>query len=52
MPDVEIFMKTDFLHWLEVLSFRGLVDSVAVSTLEILEKMIKVSIHIFAKYGY
>ena len=50
VPDVEKFMKTDFLHWLEVLSLQGLVDSVAVSTLEILEKMIEVSKHLFTKY--
>ena len=50
--DVENFMKTDFLLWLEVLSLQGLVESVAVSTLEILEKWIEVSIHLFKKYGY
>ena len=46
VPDIEIFMKTDFLKWLEVLSLLKLVDSVAVSTLEILKKHIKVSIQI------
>ena len=46
VPDVEKFMKTQFLQWLEVLSLQKLVDSVAVSTLEILEKHIKVSIHL------
>ena len=51
-PDVERFMKTDFLLWLEVLSLQGLVDSVTVSTLKILEKRINVSIHLFTKYGY
>jgi len=38
MPDVEKFMKTHFLQWLEVLSLQKLV---AVSTLKILEKQIK-----------
>jgi len=51
VPDVEKFMKTHFLQWLEVLSLQKLVKSVAVSTLEILEKQIKVSIHLFTKYG-
>jgi hypothetical protein len=45
VPDVDKFMKTHFLQWLEVLSLQKLVDSVAVSTLKILEKQIKVSIH-------
>jgi NACHT domain len=52
VPDVENFMKAHFLQWLEVLSLEELVDSVAVSTLKILEKQIKVSIHLFTKYGY
>ena len=52
VPDVEKFMKIHFLQWLEVLSLRGLVYSFAVSTLEILEKQIKVSIHFLSKYGH
>ena len=52
VPDVEKFMKTDFLRWLEVLSLWGLVDSVAVSTLKYLEEQVKVSIHLLTKYGY
>jgi hypothetical protein len=52
VPDVEKFMKTHFLQWLEVLSLQGLLDSVAVSTLKILEKQIKVSIHLITKYDY
>ena len=52
VSDVDKFMKTRFLQWLEVLSLQGLVDSVAVSTLKILEKQVKVSIHLFTKYGY
>ena len=52
VPDVEKFMKTDFLRWLEVLSLQGLVDSVTIPTLEILEMKIGVSIQIsFTKYG-
>ena len=50
VSDVEIFMKNHFLQWLEVLSLQKLVDSVAVSTLKILEKQIKVSIHLLTKY--
>jgi nucleoside-triphosphatase THEP1 len=49
VPDVEKFMKTHFLQWLEVLSLQKLVDSIAVSTLKILEKQIKVSIHLLIK---
>ena len=52
VPDVEKFMKTQFLQWLEVLSLQGLVESVAVSTLRILENQIKVSVHLLTKYGY
>jgi nucleoside-triphosphatase THEP1 len=52
VPDVEKFMKTHFLQWLEVLSLQKLVDSVAVSTLKFLEKQIKVSVHLLIKYGY
>ena len=51
VPDVEKFMKTRFLQWLEVLSVQNLVDDVAVSTLKILENQIKVSIHLLSKYG-
>ena len=52
VPDVENFMMTQFLQWLEVLSLRGLVWLIAVSTLKILVKQIKVSIHHLTKYGY
>jgi NACHT domain len=52
VPDVEKFMKTHFLQWLEVLSLQKLVDSVAVSTLKILGKQIKVSMHLLAKYSF
>ena len=52
VPDVENFMKNYFLQWLEVLSLQGMVDSVSVSMLEILEKQIKVSTHLFTKYSY
>jgi nucleoside-triphosphatase THEP1 len=52
VPDVKEFMETHFLHWLEVLSLQKLVDSVAVSTLEILEKEIKVSVHVLTKYSF
>jgi nucleoside-triphosphatase THEP1 len=51
VPDVENFMKTHFLQWLEVLSLQKLVR-IAVSTLKILEEQIKVSIHLLTKYGY
>ena len=51
VSDIEKFMKNRFLQWLEVLRLQKLVDSVAVSTLEILEKLIKVSIHLLTKYG-
>ena len=50
VSDVEIFMKNHFLQWLEVLSLQKLVDSVAVSTLTVLEEQIKVSIHLLTKY--
>ena len=50
--DVDKFMKNDFLQWLEVLSLQKLVDSVAISTLKILEKQIKVSIYLLTKYTY
>jgi NACHT domain len=46
VPDVEKFMKTHFLQWLEVMSLQKLVDSVAFSTLKILEEQIKVSVHL------
>ena len=49
--DVDKFMKTCFLRWLEVLSLLKLVE-VAISTLKIFEKQIKVSIHLLTKYGY
>ena len=52
VQDVDKFMKTLFLRWLEVLSLQKLVDSVAISTLKILEKQIKVSIHLLTKYDY
>ena len=56
VQDVDKFMKTRFLRWLEVLSledvFYPIEDSVAISTLNILEKQIKVSILLFTKYGY
>ena len=52
VPDVDKFMMTHFLQWLEVLSLQELVDSVAVSTLQILEKQTEVSIHHFTKYSY
>ena len=52
VSDVEKFMKTHFLQWLEVLSLQKLVDLVAVSTLKILEKQVKVSIQLLTKYGY
>ena len=51
VSDVEIFLKNYFLQWLEVLSLQKLVDSVAVSTLMVLEEQIKVSIHILTQYG-
>ena len=47
VPDVEKFMKTYFLQWLEILSLHGMIESVAVSTLEILENQIEVSMHLF-----
>ena len=50
--EVDKFMKTRFLRWLEVLSLQNVVDSVAISTLKLLEKQIKVSIHLLTKYGY
>jgi hypothetical protein len=52
VPDVEKFMKSHFLQWLEVLSLQKLVYSVAVSTLKILEKQIKVSVHLLTKYSH
>jgi hypothetical protein len=52
VPDVKEFMETHFLQWLEVMSLQKLVDSVAVSTLKILEKQVKVGIHLLTKYGY
>ena len=50
--DVDEFIKTRFLRWLEVLSLKDLVDEVAISTLKILKTRIKVSLHLLAKYGY
>ena len=50
VSDIENFMKNDFLKWLEVLSLQELVDSVALSTLKILEKQIKVSILYTSSY--
>ena len=52
MEDVDTFMKTRFLQWLEVMSLQELVEAVVVPTLRILENQIKVSIHLLAKYGY
>ena len=53
MRDVDKIMKTCFLRWLEVLSLQNLVvDEIAISTLKIFEKQIKVSIHLFTKYSY
>ena len=49
VQDVDKFMKTRFLQWLEVLSLQDIVDLVAISTLEILERHIKVSIHLLTK---
>ena len=50
--DVDKFMKTRFLRWLEVLSLQYVVESVAISTLKILEKQIKVSIYLLTKHDY
>ena len=50
--DVDKFMKNKFLQWLEVLSLQKLVDSVAISTMKILEKQIKVSIYLLTKHDY
>ena len=50
--DIDKFMKTRFLRWLEVLSLRVEVGLVAISTLKVLEKQIKVSIHLLIKNGY
>ena len=52
VSDVENFMKNHFLQWLEVLSLEKLVDLVAIPTLKILEKQIKVSIHFLTKYSH
>ena len=52
VPDVEKFMKAHFLQWLEVLSVKNLVDSVAVFTLKIFEKLVKVTIPLPTKYSY
>ena len=46
VSDVGIFMKNNFLQWLEVLSLQKLLDSVAVSTLKMLEEQINVSLHL------
>ena len=51
VSDVENFMKNHFLQWLEVLSLQKLVNSVAVSTLTVLEEQIKVSIRLLTQYG-
>ena len=50
VPEVEKFMKTRFLQWLEVLSLRGI--SSAASKLQILKLQIEVSIHLLTRYGY
>jgi NACHT domain len=52
VPDVEKFMESRFLQWLEVMSLKRLLNSVAVSTLKILETQIKVSIHLLTKYSF
>ena len=54
VQDIDKFMKTRFLRWLEVLSLQpeDVVESVAISTLKILEKQIKVSIYLLTKYTY
>ena len=55
VQDIDKFMKTRFLRWLEVLSLQpeDVVESVAISTLKILEKQIKVStIHLLTEYDY
>jgi hypothetical protein len=46
VPDVKVFMETRFLQWLEVMSLQRLLDSVAVSTLKILQEQIKVRVYI------
>ena len=51
VSDVENFMKNHFLQWLEVLSLQKLVNSVAVSTLTVLEEQIKVSIRLLTQFG-
>ena len=52
VQDIDKFMKTRFLRWLEVLSLQNLVAPFAILTLKILENQIKVSIHLLTKYGY
>ena len=55
VPYIETFMETHFLQWLEVLSLQKLarrVNIAAVRILTILEKKMKVSIHLFTKYSY
>ena len=52
VPDVDKFMKTYFLQWLEILSLQRVVDFLAVSTLKIFKKRIKVSIYLLTKYVY
>ena len=58
VSDVEKFMKTHFLQWLEVLSVNGDVDSFAVNMLVVLleevaaVEQIEVSTCLFTKYGY
>jgi NACHT domain len=52
VPDVENFMKTHFLQWLEVLSLQKRVHSAAVSTLKVLEEQIKVSMHRLTKNSF
>ena len=51
VSDAENFMKNHFLQWLEVLSLEKLVDLVAIPTLKVLEKQIKVSIHLLTIYS-
>ena len=51
VQDLNTFMKTHFLQWLEVMSLLGLVSD-AVPMLRIIENQIKVSIHFLTKYGY
>ena len=60
VEDVDTFMMTRFLQWLEVLSLKGRERvswefkplEVAAPTLRILENQIEVSIHLLTKCGY